>query len=77
MLVVIVSCHSSFQPTLEKIRALDLNAISGKIKTYYPAGYEDLEAANVSHNQVAGLVKLALSLNGRLPLYLLVNSSFL
>lgn len=45
--VVCISCDSTAQSTLEKVRALNLNAVDGHITTYYSAGYEDQAAANL------------------------------
>lgn len=47
-LAISISCDNSAQSTLEKVRALDLNAINGNITTYYSAGYEDQASANLN-----------------------------
>ena len=48
VLIISISCDISAQSTLEKVRALDLNAIDGNSTTYYSAGYEDQASANLN-----------------------------
>jgi len=48
LLVVCISCTSSAQSTLEKVKALDLNTIDDNITTYYSTGYENQAAATLN-----------------------------
>ena len=48
LLVVCISCTSSAQSTLEKVKALDLNTINDNITTYYSTGYENQAEATLN-----------------------------